>query len=274
MMMKCPKCKREIDNDSVFCEYCGTRVQKKSKKWLWVGIALVACILVIVGINSLIEYSYIAQQQAIEKQRVADSLALVAQQQAEEAARQVELERQREAERQRQAELERQREAERQRQAELERQREVEQQRQAELERQQREARRQELIRQGYVDLGLPSGTWWGKRNEGGNDSRYTYKNAKKIFGSQLPSYSQFRELSTYCSFTMLSDGVRVTGPNGNSIFFPAAGYRSCGGWLWEKDKCIYWTSDKYLAHIKSYIGRSSNPESCTSASIRLVKKF
>lgn len=25
--MKCPKCNQEIDNDSVFCEYCGTKVE-------------------------------------------------------------------------------------------------------------------------------------------------------------------------------------------------------------------------------------------------------
>lgn len=25
--MKCPKCNQEIDDDSVFCEYCGTKVE-------------------------------------------------------------------------------------------------------------------------------------------------------------------------------------------------------------------------------------------------------
>lgn len=26
--MKCPNCQKEIENDSVFCEYCGTRVNQ------------------------------------------------------------------------------------------------------------------------------------------------------------------------------------------------------------------------------------------------------
>jgi len=40
--MKCPKCNSEISNDSVFCEQCGAKVEKKSvfnAKW-WVAVAL------------------------------------------------------------------------------------------------------------------------------------------------------------------------------------------------------------------------------------------
>ena len=43
--MKCPKCKSEIPNDSVFCEQCGAKVEKKSKwKW-WVAVAILLLVI-------------------------------------------------------------------------------------------------------------------------------------------------------------------------------------------------------------------------------------
>ena len=42
--MKCKFCGEEIDNDSVFCEYCGAKITKKnsgSKWFLWLCFALV-----------------------------------------------------------------------------------------------------------------------------------------------------------------------------------------------------------------------------------------
>ena len=38
--MKCPKCGNEIANDSLFCEYCGEKIQEKKRHgfvtfWLW-----------------------------------------------------------------------------------------------------------------------------------------------------------------------------------------------------------------------------------------------
>lgn len=49
--MKCPKCSKEIADNSQFCEFCGEKIQentlpneRKSKKWLlWVVLVLVAC---------------------------------------------------------------------------------------------------------------------------------------------------------------------------------------------------------------------------------------
>ncbi|MBO5850219.1 MAG: zinc-ribbon domain-containing protein [Paludibacteraceae bacterium] len=263
--MKCLNCKKEIDDDSLFCEYCGTRVEKKSKKWLWVGIALA---LVVVGINSLtllIEYfeekemlehqEYIAQQQAIEEQRVADSLALVAQQQAEEAARQAEISRRKEAERQ--AELKRQREAER---------------------------KKTELLKSFYVDLGLPSGTWWGKTNAGGG-YLYTYDEAVSKFGSELPTKTQFEELKNYCTWTWTTqngvNGRKVTGPNGNSIFLPAAGSRYCDGrmvlsglrgWYWSSTPDDSDSAWNLAFDSRSFFMRSN--DCCEGLSLRLVKNF
>ncbi len=39
-MKKCPNCKREIDENSTFCEYCGHQI-KRSKKALWIVLAIV-----------------------------------------------------------------------------------------------------------------------------------------------------------------------------------------------------------------------------------------
>ncbi len=47
--MLCPNCKKEIENGSVFCEHCGTRV-KKSKKGLWKILAVISACFIIWGI--------------------------------------------------------------------------------------------------------------------------------------------------------------------------------------------------------------------------------
>ena len=39
--MKCPNCKKEIENGSTFCEYCGARI-KKSKKGLLITLSVVS----------------------------------------------------------------------------------------------------------------------------------------------------------------------------------------------------------------------------------------
>ena len=47
--MKCPNCGKEIANDSLFCEFCGTKVKKTTNKWLlWlIGILAIVCIAVV-----------------------------------------------------------------------------------------------------------------------------------------------------------------------------------------------------------------------------------
>ena len=58
----------------------------------------------------------------------------------------------------------------------------------------------------------------------------YSYDQAAHKFSNNLPSKEQFKELKSKCSWTWTGDGYNVTGPNGNSIFLPAAGYRNCNG--------------------------------------------
>lgn len=45
-MKKCPNCRREIEENSVFCEYCGCKI-KRSKKPLWIALAAVAFMIIV-----------------------------------------------------------------------------------------------------------------------------------------------------------------------------------------------------------------------------------
>ena len=63
----------------------------------------------------------------------------------------------------------------------------------------------------------------------------------------RMPSYDQLNELKTECTWTWTiqngETGRLVTGPNGNTLFFPAAGYRwnnslydaGSGGYYWSR---------------------------------------
>lgn len=78
------------------------------------------------------------------------------------------------------------------------------------------------------IDLGLPSGTKWACCNEGASkpeDFGGYYQ-----FGevSSAPSLDQIKELVNKCSYSWTTlngvRGGRFTGPNGGTIFLPAAG--------------------------------------------------
>lgn len=93
-----------------------------------------------------------------------------------------------------------------------------------------------------YVDLGLPSGTLWKTENE--HDTYYTYDQATDVFGNSLPTANQFLELINTCQWVWLGNGCTVTGPNGKAVFFPAAGFSSCGGEVSEVGAFgFYWSS-------------------------------
>lgn len=92
-----------------------------------------------------------------------------------------------------------------------------------------------------YIDLGLPSGTRWAAENMG-TDSRfamgrhYTGSAAEDGWGGdwRLPSVAEWQELQEKCTWKWTSRGnVRgydVTGPNGNTMFLPAAGHAGKDG--------------------------------------------
>ena len=118
------------------------------------------------------------------------------------------------------------------------------------------------------VDLGLPSGTLWADRNIGADvpedagdyyrfgetvafteDSpEYVYDDIEgSIAGTErdaatvnlgknykMPTLDQIKELLDECKWKWTKQngvkGMKVTGPNGNSIFLPASGYRNYSG--------------------------------------------
>lgn len=92
-----------------------------------------------------------------------------------------------------------------------------------------------------YVDLGLPSGTVWKGENEEG---LLTYNKAMASYRRNLPTLKQWEELKKYCEWEWRENGYLVTGPNGNAIFFPAAGYRNYSGQVRKVDSIgNYWSS-------------------------------
>ena len=226
-VMKCPKCGKEIAKDSLFCEYCGTQV-KKNRKPLFIAIAILACLLIFGGIG-LTMYNKGEQEQArIERE------LLMSKREAAEA------------------------------EAKAKAEHEARLQAEARLERELAEKAKYNCHK--YVDLGL-SVKWatcnvgaskpedygnyyaWGETS---TKSTYSESNSK-TYGKQmydikgnsqydaaranwggtwrLPTKTECKELVDRCTWKWTTqngvDGYKVTGPNGNSIFLPAAGYRT-----------------------------------------------
>lgn len=78
-----------------------------------------------------------------------------------------------------------------------------------------------------YVDMGLPSGTLWASENEEGY---FTFDEAVEKFGNSLPARWQFCELAENCDcvFDIEKRALICKSKfNGNTIEFPALGYRS-----------------------------------------------
>lgn len=103
---------------------------------------------------------------------------------------------------------------------------------------------------EGFIDLGLPSGTCWAQPST----SLYSYEDAKSLItlinntGITLPTTAQYRELIDNCKWRWIGTGFRVTGPNGNSLFFAANGAEFSDGSKAKKGKRgYYWTSDAYF---------------------------
>ena len=157
------------------------------------------------------------------------------------------------------------------RQAELARQKEAE--RQAKL------ASKSAYLNQGYVDLGLPSVTLWKNANEGGDYARYTYDEAVRRFGNKLPTEQQLEELKNECEWTWLGNGYKVTGPNGDFITLPAAGWRDYDGEVYYVgERGYYWSSTPYGSgyawslRFDSSVVNMYVDSRCFGRSVRLVQ--
>jgi hypothetical protein len=95
--------------------------------------------------------------------------------------------------------------------------------------------------------------------NIGSNIAGTDYDAAKAQLGSnwRMPSKSECQELVSKCTFkTVTIEGSRcleVTGPNGNSIILPLAGYMSDGIVTGNGSKAYYLSGDIYVSSIRAY---------------------
>lgn len=77
----------------------------------------------------------------------------------------------------------------------------------------------------------------------------------------RLPTVEEWEELRSNCTWTWTKrnnvNGYEVKGPNGNSIFLPAAGYRENGDFYGANDYGCYWSSslvaDYYYSSTSAY---------------------
>ena len=129
---------------------------------------------------------------------------------------------------------------------------------------------------QGYVDLGLPSGTLWKATNEYGY---YDYDSAVNKYGDKLPTREQWEELKNYCTWQWTGKGYKVVSDNGKFIVLPAAGSRYCTGSIGSVGSVgVYWSStpsDSKNAWVLSFCSDSVDMFSfyghCNGLSVRLV---
>lgn len=128
-----------------------------------------------------------------------------------------------------------------------------------------------------YVDLGLPSGTLWKCQNE---DGFYLALRAQNLFAGQLPSIEQVRELKNNCIWYWKDNGVLIEGPNGNTMFLPANGYRDCNGKMGSVGTYGYYWLNHFGDSSSSMFNISSSGydyfvgfSNCHSLNVRLVKK-
>ena len=143
--------------------------------------------------------------------------------------------------------------------------------------------RQQQYKGQGYVDLGLPSGTLWKNNNERGNLACDTYEFAKRIYGDKLPTKEQWEELKNFCTWTWTGEGFRVAGQNGYSIYLTAAGAINCDGErIGLGISAYYWTStcsESYIWYMygdgysKTITTQAIVEDECFRCPVRLVIK-
>ena len=116
--------------------------------------------------------------------------------------------------------------------------------------------------------------------NEGGDKARYTYDEAVSRFGNKLPTVQQIEELKNECEWTWTGNGYKVTGPNGNSIFLPAAGGRQKNGNVYNVGtNGYYWSSTpsgsdyaRFLLFHSSELGNHYRTYRSEGYSVRLVQ--
>lgn len=62
----------------------------------------------------------------------------------------------------------------------------------------------------------------------------------------RIPTKDEWEELKDKCTWSWTGSGYRVTGPNGRSIFLPAAGVRDGSSSYFVGSNGVYWSSSLY----------------------------
>ena len=131
---------------------------------------------------------------------------------------------------------------------------------------------------EGYVDLGLPSGTLWKSTNE--DCGLINYDQALSSYTNKIPTKEQWEELKNSCTWKYNGNGFVIIGPNNNSIFLSASGRQGCSGNIYDVNVIgSYWSSSSYDKERIWYVAFGSSGASmyisghCDGRSIRLVKK-
>lgn len=110
-----------------------------------------------------------------------------------------------------------------------------------------------------WIDLGLPSGTQWRCCNEGASSPEayggyYTFGQV-----ASAPTLAQIEELLNNCRSERTTmngvNGDKFIGPNGGTIFLPAAGYRLFGEFYGEVGG--YWSSTPFGEDCAYYLSLS-----------------
>ena len=93
----------------------------------------------------------------------------------------------------------------------------------------------------------------------------------------RMPSKEEVDELTQQCNWIWTThnnvNGYKVTGPNGNSIFLPAAGYKGAGPTYPAGEDGLYWTSTLEKGHY-SYLIVLHNDAPPTEASTKGTRCF
>ena len=98
-----------------------------------------------------------------------------------------------------------------------------------------------------YVDLGLPSGTFWASDyiKKDGEVLFLPYRDAIDEFN--LPTDEQIDELKDYCEISLVEDnGIKTyicLGPSGKTVSFTPHGYQTPSE-NYDIDNAYFWTND------------------------------
>ncbi len=128
--------------------------------------------------------------------------------------------------------------------------------------------------------------TWYGEYHSGDLTPSEDAATANWGEGTRMPTYDEMRELKNNCTWEWQNNynntsvnGFLATGPSGQSVFFPAAGYRNGPDLSNAGSYGYYWTSSPYSGsgyfscELAFYSGEvhTSNSHRCNGQSVRAV---